>query len=261
MYRRGSLWRLLLLLPCCLSPVLQLLLCRKSRPTKEERARHAKGINVSSDPIDLAAAMHYGSTSNAPPSVSRFWFGNDESVLERLRQAREEYPDHDPQEVAAAVLTLCLNYIVFTLVVLATFLIPAASLIIGALTINECPHQPMVPVVLVLSGVLALVNGVSNIVVRSGRLQPADYDQEAASPKYLLLGAVTGVLNVALFIVFVVGCVYVYGSLWPSQDDTSAHYCSPTAFYFAFWVHTAVFIFLGLLFLIGILGMLCSSCR
>ncbi|XP_049522708.1 uncharacterized protein LOC119449372 isoform X2 [Dermacentor silvarum] len=222
----------------------------------------ATGINVSSDPIDLAAAMHYGSTSNAPPSASRFWFGNDESVLERLRQAREEYPDHDPKEVAAAIVTLCLNHILFTLVVLATFLVPAASLIIGALTVHECPHQPMVPVLLVLSGVLALANGIGNVVVRSGRLHPANCSdqQETAERKFLVLGAVTALLNVALFAVFIAGCVYVYGSLWPSRDRASADYCSPTAFYFAFWLHTGMFIFLALLFVIGLLGML-SRCR
>lgn len=229
--------------------------------SKDNLLHNAKGINVSSDPVDMAAAAHYGSTNNAPPSVSRFWFGNDESVLERLRQAREEYPDHDPQEVAAAVLSLCLTYVVFTVIVVASFLLPAASLIIGALTIHECPHQPMIPVLLVLSGVLALVSGVINIVARSGRLQPADYEQEAAGPKQFLLGVVTGVLNLALLCVFVTGCIYVYSSLWPSQDRASAHYCSPTAFYFAFGVHTAAFVFLGLLFLIGILGMLCSCCR
>ncbi|XP_054929320.1 uncharacterized protein [Dermacentor andersoni] len=216
---------------------------------------------ISGEPIDLAAAMHYGSTSNAPaPPASRFWFGNDESVLERLRQAREDYPDHDPKEVAAAIVTLCLNHILFTLVVLATFLVPAASLIIGALTVHECPRQPMVPVLLVLSGVLALANCVGNVVVRSGRLHPADCGDQQDERKFLLLGAVTALLNVALFAVFIAGCVYVYGSLWPSQDRASADYCSPTAFYFAFWLHTGTFIFLALLFVIGLLGML-SRCR
>ncbi|XP_070391096.1 transmembrane protein 272-like isoform X2 [Dermacentor albipictus] len=227
--------------------------------SKDNLLQNATGIG--GEPIDLAAAMHYGSTINAPaPPASRFWFGNDESVLERLRQAREDYPDHDPKEVAAAIVTLCLNHILFTLVVLATFLVPAASLIIGALTVHECPRQPMVPVLLVLSGVLALANCVGNVVVRSGRLHPADCGDQQDGRKFLLLGAVTALLNVALFAVFIAGCVYVYGSLWPSQDRASADYCSPTAFYFAFWLHTGTFIFLALLFVIGLLGML-SRCR
>ncbi|KAH6934875.1 hypothetical protein HPB50_001576 [Hyalomma asiaticum] len=162
----------------------------------------------------------------------------DESVLERLRQAREE----DPQQVVSAILTICLNHIVFTLIVVATFMVPAASLLIGALTIHECPHQPMVPVLLVLGGLLALVNGAGNI----RRLHPAA-DQEERK----LLGVVTALLNVALLVVFIVGCAYVYGSLWPSRDRASVDYCSPTAFYFAFWLHTGLFIFLGLLIVIG----------
>ncbi|KAH9383444.1 hypothetical protein HPB48_024953 [Haemaphysalis longicornis] len=200
----------------------------------------AKGIHVSSDPIDMpSAGAHYGSTNNAPPPVSRFWFGNDESVLERLRQAREEYPDHDPQEVAAAVLAFCLGT--------------------GTVYINQCPHQPMVPVLLVLSGVVTLLSGVVNIAVRSGRLYPADCEQETTERKYVVLGAVTGVLNVAMFVIFVTGCVYVYGSLWPSHDPASAHYCSSTAFYFAFWLHNAAFIFLGFLLQLLLVDHSCSS--
>lgn len=229
--------------------------------SKDNLLHNAKGIHVSSDPIDMpSAGSHYGSTNNAPPPVSRFWFGNDESVLERLRQAREEYPDHDPHEVAAAVLAFCLGTVVFTFVVLATLLVPIASVVIGIVSINHCPHQPMVPVLLVLSGIVTLLNGIVNIAVRSGRLYPADCEQETAERKYVVLGAVTGVLNVALFVIFVTGCVYVYGSLWPSQDPASVHYCSPTAFYFAFWLHNAAFMFLGFLLVIGLLGMLCSSC-
>ncbi|KAL1434841.1 hypothetical protein MTO96_001730 [Rhipicephalus appendiculatus] len=216
--------------------------------SKDNLLHNAKGINVSSDPIDMHASsstVHYGSTH----SSSRFWFGNDESVLERLRQAREE----NPKEVAAAVWTLCLSHVVFTLIVLATFLVPAASIIIGALTIHDCPRQPMVPVLLVLGGLLALVNGVANLVARSGRLYPTDDERQE-----LLLGAITALLNVALFVVFIAGCVYVYGSLWPSRERASGDYCSPTAFYFSFWLHTGLFIFLGLLLVISQLGVLCK---
>lgn len=229
--------------------------------SRDNLLHNAKGIQVSSDPIDMpSAGVHYGSTNNAPPPVSRFWFGNDESVLERLRQAREEYPDHDPQQVAAAVLAFCLGTVVFTFVVLATLLVPVASVVIGIVSINKCPHQPMVPVLLVLSGVVTLLSGVVNIAVRSGRLYPADCEQETTERKYVVLGAITGILNVAMFVIFVTGCVYVYGSLWPSHDPSSVHYCSPTAFYFAFWLHNAAFIFLGFLLVIGLLGMLCGSC-
>ncbi|KAL3188448.1 hypothetical protein MRX96_003423 [Rhipicephalus microplus] len=220
---------------------------------------------ISSDTIDMNASsstVHYGSTH----SSSRFCFGNDESVLERLRQAREE----NPKEVAAAVWTLCLSHgertlqvrpsfkltaslfsVVFALIVLATFLVPAASIVIGALTIHECPRQPMVPVLLLLGGLLALVNGVANLVARSGRLYPTEDERQE-------LGAATALLNVALFVVFIAGCVYVYGSLWPSWERASGDYCSPTAFYFSFWLHTGLFIFLGLLLVTSQLGLLCK---
>ncbi|KAL3188447.1 hypothetical protein MRX96_003423 [Rhipicephalus microplus] len=181
---------------------------------------------ISSDTIDMNASsstVHYGSTH----SSSRFCFGNDESVLERLRQAREE----NPKEVAAAVWTLCLSH--------------------GALTIHECPRQPMVPVLLLLGGLLALVNGVANLVARSGRLYPTEDERQE-------LGAATALLNVALFVVFIAGCVYVYGSLWPSWERASGDYCSPTAFYFSFWLHTGLFIFLGLLLVTSQLGLLCK---
>nr|XP_037268712.1 transmembrane protein 272-like [Rhipicephalus microplus] len=203
---------------------------------------------ISSDTIDMNASsstVHYGSTH----SSSRFCFGNDESVLERLRQAREE----NPKEVAAAVWTLCLSHGVFALIVLATFLVPAASIVIGALTIHECPRQPMVPVLLLLGGLLALVNGVANLVARSGRLYPTEDERQE-------LGAATALLNVALFFVFIAGCVYVYGSLWPSWERASGDYCSPTAFYFSFWLHTGLFIFLGLLLATSQLGLLCKRC-
>ncbi|KAH7968341.1 hypothetical protein HPB52_007949 [Rhipicephalus sanguineus] len=127
---------------------------------------------------------------------SRNATARNESVLERLRQAREE----NPRKLAAAVWTLCLNHVVFTLIVLATFLVPAASIVIGALTIHECPRQPMVPVLLVLGGLLALVNGVANLVVRSGRLYPADDEHHEA-----VLGAITALLNAALVAVFIAG--------------------------------------------------------
>lgn len=181
-------------------------------------------------------------------------------MLERLRQAREHYQEQDPQTVASAVLNYCLGTIVFTIIVLATFLIPAASLLIGALTIKKCPHEPMIPVVLVVGGALALLSSVANIIVRSGRLYPSESDPEANERKFLILGTATGVLNLFMFAVFILGCVVVYGSLWPSKDLNSTGYCSPMAFYFAFWFHNAVFIFIGFLLFIGLLGMICGSC-
>ncbi|EEC03044.1 conserved hypothetical protein [Ixodes scapularis] len=190
---------------------------------------------------DLSGPARYGSTStNAPPPASRFWFGNDESVLEQLRQAREHYQEQDPQTVASAVLNYCLGT--------------------SALTIKKCPHEPMIPVVLVVGGALALLSSVANIVVRSGRLYPSESDPEANERKFLILGTATGVLNLFMFAFFILGCVVVYGSLWPSKDPNSTGYCSPMAFYFAFWFHNAVFIFIGFLLFIGLLGMICGSC-
>lgn len=129
----------------------------------------------------------------------------------------------------------------------------------GSLFANKCPHQPMVPIILIVGGLLTLLSGVSNLVVRSGRFYPTDSDVDGNGRKYIILGTVTGILNLVIFAIFVLGCFYVYSSLWPSSDPESPNYCSPTAFYFAFWLHTAVFIFIGVLFLVGVSGMIIGS--
>ncbi|XP_064481370.1 transmembrane protein 272-like isoform X2 [Ornithodoros turicata] len=203
----------------------------------------------------LSGSVHYGSTNNQShgrSSAWRFWFDNDESVVSRLQKAREK--KSDAKTWAATAANYCISTVLFALTVLLTTVLPLAEAVVGGISVGQCPREPMIPVNLIVGGILGALSSSLNIAVRWHNLQADVSDPDFTSRKYLVVRVLTAIFNVGVLIVFIVGCVYVYRSLWPSEDPTSSSYCSPGAFYFAFWLHNSVFLFLLLLTCVALIG-------
>ncbi|XP_061196740.1 transmembrane protein 272-like [Saccostrea echinata] len=126
--------------------------------------------------------------------------------------------------------------------------IPIASIVIGALYLDDCPLQRLIPVYLIVSGVLGPVFGIFERC-RSAlcTVETAPGQRETIPNAYGYCGYFTAILLGLVWTgLFILGNVLVYGTYdVVSSNSTSVEYCHPTAYYFTFWSITSFYILLG----------------
>lgn len=136
-------------------------------------------------------------------------------------------------------LCICSFSIVFILIILMA--IPVIMIVIGAVHLQNCKIQKMIPIWLIVFGSLAIVKNISTLFQRiKSRL-----DEYGGSK---LLSLFDSFLGLFLIIWFICGNVWTYPNYtkYVSNDPNSNDYCHVVVINFAFWIITAVYILIAL---------------
>jgi len=126
--------------------------------------------------------------------------------------------------------------------VIINILVPIIPITIGAIFINDCPVQPMIPIWFVVIGVFGMLSSLLELFVLLRG------DHHTKSQKLIRL------IHFFLPIWFIVGCCYVYGNYEPEYElpvgglvpGMESNYCHRTLYNACFWYITALFIMAGI---------------
>ncbi|XP_071786962.1 transmembrane protein 272-like [Asterias amurensis] len=169
------------------------------------------------------------------------------SVMQELRDAKKT--SSGSVDLATKVLTILINTVLFTVLMAVVLAVPIAMVIVGAIHVNDCPVQSLIPVFLIVSGTIYIIKTLLDLCVRVKKQregQDADFSFNAHN-------SVSRVFACVLLVFFILGNVWVYGNFKPDEDPTSPSYCHPSVYYFSFWLLTLTYIVL-------ILGCCCACC-
>ncbi|KAM8974724.1 transmembrane protein 272-like [Pelodytes ibericus] len=125
-----------------------------------------------------------------------------------------------------------------------------ASIVIGALYINDCPGQRLIPYYLIIWGAVS-------ILLLSLTCLPCGDGREPPGIGYCNL-CTQGVLILFLLAFFIAGNVWIY-SLYPEPWDVAGgpNHCNRVLYLYAFWITTLCYICLGLLILVFVCIFIC----
>lgn len=132
-----------------------------------------------------------------------------------------------------------------TLILLVLLILPLAYIIIGAIFIDKCPVNRMIPVYLIIAGILGLLQ---NGLMLMRKQVP---NNEVASVSYRVC---EGILMVVSFIWFLLGSIWVYSVVtrvcFKDEDEGHDCYCNSVCYWFAFVMITLTYIFIVLVILV-----------
>lgn len=112
---------------------------------------------------------------------------------------------------------------------------PYIAILLGALNIDDCPAQRMIPIHLIVAGVVTALLHVSTSVDMARGLSYLNTG-EREKP------AILSFISLFLFVWMILGCVWTFGVYWPDYDIWAPFglgrgygYCNYTLYWFAFW--------------------------
>ncbi|XP_059140904.1 transmembrane protein 272-like [Physella acuta] len=171
---------------------------------------YSKGDNV-----NVEEGPPHNFTLDAPPSY--------ESLYGRVKAAKQESTN------------VCIFVIQFLAIIFSTIgcaiivgilmAIPISMIVIGALYLDDCPVERMIPIYLIVAGCFGCAKCLFTLVSQARRWKK--------------IGKKSTPLK---------RCVYIYRIYDEVSYDhlNTDHYCDKTLYLFAFWVATAVYIIMGL---------------
>eukprot|EP00058_Branchiostoma_floridae_P018746 XP_002604235.1 hypothetical protein BRAFLDRAFT_120379 [Branchiostoma floridae] len=188
-------------------------------------------------------------TGDAPPPSYA-------SILEQIKAAREESDGN--VEFGKKASTAVAGSKGCTVCGALLMVVPVAMIAVGALSVHkqDCPIQRMIPIYLLVFGCFYLVKSLISLAERC-RNHRDNESEKNAKPN-----PVEGVLTCFLFGWFIAGNYWIY-SVYTTvnlTDPTSAMYCQPSMYQFAFWVTTIVYIMAALCVLFFCCGCFAICC-
>ncbi|XP_022335581.1 transmembrane protein 272-like [Crassostrea virginica] len=174
-----------------------------------------------------------------------------ESLYGKIKHAKETSDGNiNFAKTAAGLICASVGCTAFLGVVMA---IPIASIVIGAQYLDDCPLEKYIPIYLVVSGSVGLFYNIFGIIKSACCKKSSEQMQgEEEGPAAKLGTCMSSLLSCFMSAWFIAGNVWVYSNYDDiSTNAASANYCHPTAYYFAFWVITSVYIIIGLVILLS----------
>lgn len=138
-------------------------------------------------------------------------------------------------------------------------------LFIGALNLPMCEIQPMIPVYLLCSGAVLIVHGLVRIFASIPSPPPSTRRPRSTRSKLnrdLCLYAIEGIVLLAMIVVVILGCVWVYGARYVHFHEGlfEEDYCNGFIYWAAWWDVTLHLVILSLVILALIIILIYGSC-
>lgn len=175
--------------------------------------------------------------SESPPSY--------DSLFGKMKHAKEKSSGN--VDFAKNCCSIFLGSCACTICLGIFLAIPISMIAIGAVYLNDCPAERMIPIYLIVAGCFGLVSNLISLI--KSLMKKSEEDKEKSQ-----LG-LEQIINVFLFAWFIAGNVWVYRTYdsWQRSDSTLTTYCNPTLYYYSFWIITSTYIIVGASCLIGII--------
>lgn len=186
--------------------------------------------------------------STEPPAYS--------SVFKRVRSARQQ--STSKVGFAKALPAILIGSVGCTICIGLTLALPISMIVMGAIYLDECPVQRMIPIYLVVGGTFSLFVNLMSLLESICQQKNPDRPRSGLSN---LLNACEGFIGCFMLIWFIIGNVWIYSTFGKFTttpgDDT---FCNPTLYWYAFWITTAGYIILGVLIISICVIMCCALC-
>ncbi|XP_038642786.1 transmembrane protein 272-like [Scyliorhinus canicula] len=129
---------------------------------------------------------------------------------------------------------------------LLTLILGIACITIGAIYLDSCTKQYMIPIYLIVSGSTTIFFLMISLI-------PCPPNDESNNSILLKIGRVCDRLELLFSIIwFIAGNVWIYSIYKPEYiDQSSPDYCNKTLYLFAFWTNTAIYIIFALMLFLG----------
>ncbi|XP_060606648.1 transmembrane protein 272-like isoform X2 [Ruditapes philippinarum] len=185
--------------------------------------------------------------SGPPPSY-------EESVFKKIQTAKDQ-SDGNIDFGKKFCFILC-GSIGCTIAMGVFLAIPIAMIVMGAIHLNDCPAERMIPIYLIVGGSFGILKNLLSIGQRCKNRDEEDSDEKNTKPN-----PVDGIVGCFLLAWFIAGNVWVYRTHneW-SKDSSADNYCDPTLYWFAFWIVTSTYIILGVVLCLVCCGVLVCCC-
>ncbi|CAB3982968.1 Hypothetical predicted protein [Paramuricea clavata] len=109
-------------------------------------------------------------------------------------------------------------------------------IVIGAKYKDDCPVEHKIPIWLIVSGVVALFQGLFAPAFRN------DGKSERTSGRGIFQ-AVGLIINIFQMVWLIIGSVWVYGNYEPSYNEADGDmFCNETVYLFSFWILNVTYI-------------------
>ncbi|XP_043519835.1 uncharacterized protein LOC122533825 [Frieseomelitta varia] len=169
---------------------------------------------------------------NAPPPSYDSLFG-------RMREAHKV--SKGVFDFLKNIIVLLLGTIGCTIILGVTIVVPICMMVIGGLYLYDCPQGEYIPVYLLVGGGFGVFKQLLHLSARvRQRQEERDEERIRQSPTQTLI-------NCFMLGWFIIGSMWVYKEYEPNYDPALGKYCNKTLYLFAFWLITAVYIFLGVI--------------
>jgi len=125
-------------------------------------------------------------------------------------------------------------------------------LFLGTFNFPFCPIQPMIPVFMITSGALLIINSLVRMIGHIPSSKRIRGDKKARLTTALCYYGIEGLILLAIVVNVILGCVWVYGSKYYVHFEETFfedHYCDWTVYWFAWWTVTMHLIVFGLIIL------------
>lgn len=127
--------------------------------------------------------------------------------------------------------------------------------ILGAVYLEECRIERMIPVFLIVHGSVYLLRYTITTCLRVGSRNDNEIDSEKDTDTIRFFNVFLFFVDLFLVVWFIIGSVWIYANFSDVQyhDKNASSYCSRVAYLLAFWFATVHYIALGMC-------MLCCPC-
>jgi len=260
-----------------------------SNPTNEHLIRQTVVTERSNGPLlNEATQLNVEPTieSNIKHSCSTYsdnrgGFGQE--FYRRLAEARELTNDH--LEYGYAVCSIVLGSLFGLGFLLLTTAIPVAMIWIGSAHLNDCPHSPEIPILLIVSGCILAGGSLINIC---DQLLEGYVHHTSGKRKSVWIRAVNCLVIGLMLACLILGCIWIHGRNLPHEnrffDDAGqnsvqpallrnetvpaiaerAHradpqFCHPVVYQFSYWLLNISFVVLALVALLSCIGMMTAN--
>lgn len=146
--------------------------------------------------------------------------------------------------LSSIVAIFCSSTVVIVLLVIVGLVLPIASIVIGALYLDDCPLEKYIPIYLVVTG------SISMLYCCCGRCCNREQEDEGSFIDKVKVN-VSRFCALCVIAWFIAGNVWVFSSYGDlSTDPASGNYCHPIAFNFAFWYIIVMYSLCGVFVLV-----------
>jgi len=221
---------------------------REANNDVENPPTYTERDNVAGNGDTLPSYTQASSGQEAPPTY--------DSLFGRVKAAKQE--STGIAGFLKTFLIILLSTVGFTILMGLFLAIPISMLVMGALNIDNCRAEEMIPIYLVVAGSFGVAKNLFSLVNRC-RKNKEELEEDSTKVNPLV-----SLVDCFLFAWFIAGNVWIYRTTDRDGVNKDAdNYCDDTLYYFAFWVTTSVYIIMGTtcccMCTFGILAACCSG--